>query len=118
MFRDFFPGALIGGLLVLLLWQAMKPVQTFTVYDAAKVDSLIELNDKRADTVAMLLDTIALYKYKDSIIQYRYEKHKQEARQRVDSITFWTDDDVVEWLCSRYGLCDTAKGDDRNHKRR
>ena len=118
LLRDFLPGALIGGLLVLLLWQAMKPVQTFTIYDGAKVDSLMELNEKRADTVAMLLDTIALYKYKDSIIQYRYEKHKDEARQRVDSITYWGNNDVRAWLCSRYGLCDTAKSDDRNHKRR
>lgn len=115
VFRDFLPGALIGGLLVFWLWQAMKPVETFYIYDGAKVDSLMELNEKRADTVAMLLDTIALYKYKDSIIQYRYEKHKQESRQRVDSITYWTDADVRDWLCTRYGLCDTAKGNDRNH---
>jgi hypothetical protein len=105
LLRDFVPGALVGGLLVLLLWQVMKPVQTFTVYDSAKVDSLVELNARRADTVGYLLDTIALLNYKDSVVRYRYGKHLKESKNRIDSITYWGREDVDAWLCKNYGYC-------------
>jgi hypothetical protein len=74
-------------------------------YDGAKVDSLIYLNTLRADTVGYLRDTIALLNYKDSVVRYRYNEHLEASKRRIDSITYWSSEDVDRWLCENYGYC-------------
>jgi hypothetical protein len=74
-------------------------------YNGAKVDSLIYLNTLRADTVGYLRDTIALLNYKDSVVRYRYNEHLEASKRRIDSITYWTNEDVDRWLCENYGYC-------------
>jgi len=103
--KDYIQGALIGALFVLWVWEVLKPQEQFVVYDQSKVDSLIELNTLRADTVMFLLDSIAFLNYKDSVVRYRYGVHLEETQRRIDSVQYWTDEDVDRWLCENYGLC-------------
>lgn len=105
MMRDFLPGALVGALLVLLLWQAMKPAQTFTIYDGRKVDSLKNEIELRRDTIGYLFDSIAWLQKRDSVVWYEFQVYKREKEKKIESVPQWTDKEIDDWLCKNYGLC-------------
>jgi len=104
----FWHGAIIAALLFTMLWQFRKPVQTFTIYDGAKVDSLQTEISLRDLEVAALRDSLALLHYRDSLIKHRTHEMENEHAARLDSIYAYTDADIRAWLCARYGHKDST----------